>query len=219
MTRIKNETGVSIRVPSDTENSNIIRIEGSPEGVARAKQELMEMVNKMENEKTRDILIEQRFHRALIGAQGGRIREIRDKFNQVVITFPDSGRKSDVVTLRGPKQDVDKCYRYLQQAQQEMLETNHRAEVHIFKQFHKNIIGKGGANIRKIRDETDTRIDLPSETSTSDVIAITGRKENVEKARKMIEDIQKELVSACLQSDCKIVIPILSIIHSFFFPG
>jgi predicted PilT family ATPase len=193
--RIKNETGVSIRVPADSEQSSIIRIEGSPEGVARAKQELMEMVNKMENEKSRDILIDQRFHRTLIGAQGGRIREIRDRFNQVVITFPDPGLKSDVVTLRGPRNDVDKCHRYLQQALQEMLENNYSSDVHIFKQFHKNIIGKGGANIRKIRDETDTRIDLPSENNTSDVITITGKKENVEKAKKMIEDIQKELAN------------------------
>lgn len=193
--RIKNETGVSIRVPSDTDASSIIRIEGSPEGVARAKQELMEMVNKMENEKSRDIIIDQRFHRTLIGAQGGRIREIRDRFNQVVITFPDQGRKSDVVTLRGPRNDVDKCFRYLQQANTEMLENNYCNEVHIFKQFHKNIIGKGGANIRKIRDETDTRIDLPSENNVSDVIAITGKKANVEKAKKMIEDIQKELAN------------------------
>jgi predicted PilT family ATPase len=193
--RIKNETGVSIRVPADSEQSSIIRIEGSPEGVARAKQELMEMVNKMENEKSRDILIEHRFHRTLIGAQGGRIREIRDRFNQVVITFPEAGRKSDVVTLRGPRNDVDKAYRYLQQAYQEMLENNYSAEVHIFKQFHKNIIGKGGANIRKIRDETDTRIDLPSENNVSDVITITGKKDNVDKAKKMIEDIQKELAN------------------------
>lgn len=195
VTRIKNETGVSIRVPPDNENSNIIRIEGSPEGVAHAKQELMEMVEKMENEKTRDILIEQRFHRTLIGAQGGRIREIRDNFNQVQITFPDAVRKSDVVTLRGPRNDVDKCHRYLQQAYQEMLANNYSAEVHIFKQFHKNIIGKGGANIRKIRDETETRIDLPSENSVSDVITITGKKENVEKAKAKIEAIQKELAN------------------------
>lgn len=72
---------------------------------------------------------------------------------------------------------------------------NYQAKVHIFKQFHKNIIGKGGANIRTIRDETDTKIDLPHESSDSDVITITGTKENVEKARLKIEDIQKELVS------------------------
>ncbi len=45
--RIKDETGVSIRIPPDNENSNIIRIEGSPEGVATAKQELQQMVYKM----------------------------------------------------------------------------------------------------------------------------------------------------------------------------
>lgn len=57
----------------------------------------------------------------MIGAQGGRIREVRDKFNQVQITFPDPSKKSDVVTLRGPKNDVDKCYRYLQQMRQELV--------------------------------------------------------------------------------------------------
>lgn len=46
----------------------------------------------------------------------------------------------------------------------------------------------------QIRDETDTRIDLPSENSDSDVITITGKKENVEKAKNMIETIQKEMV-------------------------
>ncbi len=68
------------------------------------------------------------------------------------------------------------------------------AEVHIFKQFHKNVIGKGGATIRKIRDETETRIDLPSEVSDSDVITITGKKSNVEQAKARIEAIQKDLV-------------------------
>lgn len=74
-----------------------------------------------ENEKTRDIIIEQRFHRTIIGAKGEKIREIKDKFNQVQVTFPDPGKKSDIVTLRGPKNDVDKCYKYLQTLQQEMV--------------------------------------------------------------------------------------------------
>ena len=57
------------------------------------------------------------------------------------------------------------------------------------------MIGKGGANIRKIREETSTRIDLPPEGSDSDMIVITGRKEDVEKARDRILKIQSELVS------------------------
>ncbi|ESO99461.1 hypothetical protein LOTGIDRAFT_231082 [Lottia gigantea] len=195
ITKIKNSTGVSIQIPSDDEKSNVIRIEGNPEGVVSAKEQLMEMATRMENEKSRDIVIEQRFHKTIIGAKGENIREIRDKFNQVQITFPEPGKKSSVVTLRGPKNDVDRCYKYLQHYHTELLESNYQAEVHIFKGFHKNIIGKGGANIKKIRDDTDTKIDLPSENSESDVITITGKRKNVEDAKTQIETMQKELAN------------------------
>ncbi|XP_059138756.1 vigilin-like [Physella acuta] len=193
ISKIKQETGVAIRIPSDGENSNIIRIEGDPQGVKTAKEQLLEMANRMENEKTRDIIIEHRFHRQIIGSKGENIREIRDKYNQVQITFPDQGKKSDVVTLRGPKNDVDKAFKHLQNLVKDLIENNYQAQVHIFKDFHKNIIGKGGNTIKKIREETDTKIDLPSEISDSDVITITGKKANVEKAREKIEAIQKEL--------------------------
>ncbi len=193
--RIKKETGVSIRIPADNEKSNEIRIEGSPEGVRQAKTELMEMATRMENEKSRDILIEHRFHRSIIGTKGENIRDIRDKYNQVQITFPDSGMKSDVVTLRGPKQDVDKCYKFLQQLALELVTNNYMTSVPIFKKFHKNIIGKGGSTINKIKEDTETRIEIPTESSDSDVIQITGKKKNVEKAKSQIIAIQNELAN------------------------
>jgi len=46
----------------------------------------------------------------------------------------------------------------------------------------------------QIREETQTKIDLPAEGEKSDVITITGKKENVEKAKEMIQKIQNELV-------------------------
>merc|ERR1712136_413782 len=162
---------------------------------AQAQAELSEMVTKMENEREKDIIIEHRFHKNIIGAKGEKIREIREKCNQVQVTFPDSSEKSDVVKIRGPKQDVDAAYKHLQKLYKELLETSYSVKVPIYKEFHKNVIGKGGANIRKIREETSTRIDLPPEGSDSDMIVITGRKEDVEKARDRILKIQSELVS------------------------
>lgn len=46
----------------------------------------------------------------------------------------------------------------------------------------------------QIREETQTKIDLPAEGEKSDVITITGKKENVLKAKEMIQKIQNELV-------------------------
>lgn len=48
----------------------------------------------------------------------------------------------------------------------------------------------------QIRDETQTKIDLPAEGEKSDVITITGKKENVQEAKERILKIQNELVSS-----------------------
>lgn len=111
------------------------------------------------------------------------------------------------------------------------VENSYSISVPIFKQFHKNIIGKGGANIKKvagrtppkpapppalpqhlsqeavphrplssqIREESNTKIDLPAENSNSETIVITGKRANCEAARSRILSIQKDLVTGrCL---------------------
>ena len=193
--KIKSEADVTINIPDTDSGATVIRIEGNKAGVEKAKAELASMVDKMENEKEKDLIVENRFHRQLIGAKGGEIEKIRKEFTAVQISFPDLGSKSDIVKLRGPKDDVDKCARHFNKITKELLESGYQTKVPIFKQFHKFVIGKGGANIRRIRDETDTRIDLPDSSTDSDMITITGKKENVVKAVEAIQQIQSEMVN------------------------
>ncbi|XP_041034797.1 vigilin isoform X3 [Carcharodon carcharias] len=193
--RIKEQYKVSVRIPPDNEKSHLIRIEGEPQGVQLAKKELLEMAVRMENERTKDLIIEQRLHRSIIGQKGEKIKEVRDKFPEVIINFPDPAQKSDIVQLRGPKNEVEKCGKFLQKVIADLIENSYSVSIPIFKQFHKNIIGKGGANIKKIREETNTKIDLPTENSNSEVILITGKKANCEAARDRILSIQRELAN------------------------
>jgi polyribonucleotide nucleotidyltransferase len=46
------------------------------------------------------------------------------------------------------------------------------------------VIGKAGATINKIKEETNTRIDVPSNNDPSDVITVTGVRAKCEEARK-----------------------------------
>nr|XP_057928790.1 high density lipoprotein binding protein a isoform X2 [Doryrhamphus excisus] len=193
--RIKELHKVTVRIPPDHEKSNLIRIEGDPQGVQEAKKELLELASRMENERTKDLIIEHRFHRAIIGQKGEKIKEVRDKFPEVIINFPDPAQKSDIVQLRGPRTEVEKCSKFMQKIVAEMVENSYSVSVPIFKQFHRNIIGKGGSNIKKIREETNTKIDLPAENSNSEMIIITGKKANCEAARVRILAIQKELAN------------------------
>uniref|UniRef100_A0A8C5BTA0 Vigilin n=1 Tax=Gadus morhua TaxID=8049 RepID=A0A8C5BTA0_GADMO len=193
--RIKELHKVTVRIPPDNEKSTLIRIEGDPQGVQDARKELLELASRMENERTKDLIIEQRFHRAIIGQKGEKIKEVRDKFPEVIINFPDPAQKSNIVQLRGPHTEVEKCFKFMQKVVAEMVENGYTLLVPIFKQFHKNIIGKGGANIKKIREETNTKIDLPAENSNSEMIVITGKRPACEAARTRILAIQKELAN------------------------
>ena len=103
---------------------------------------------------------------------------------------PDLGVKSDIVKLRGPEKDVDDCSK-------EMAESSYQVKVPIFKQSYKLVIGKGGANIRRIRNATDTKIDLLG--PDSNMIIISGIKENVTKAVTQVQQIQSEMANITTQ--------------------
>jgi polyribonucleotide nucleotidyltransferase len=186
--RLNKEHGVIIRLPATGSSETSVRIEGPPDAVRKAKHELAEHVAKLADERSKDIIIDQKFHSNLIGKGGKALNEVRAKFNDVQINIPAVAEKSDVVTIRGNKNDVEKCYKHLQQLVKEMQESNYKEEMQIVKEFHRIIIGKGGAFIKKIRDDTHTRIDIPSNESESNAIVLTGKQENVLKARKLIED-------------------------------
>ena len=47
-------------------------------------------------------------------------------FVQVNISFPDANLKSDIVNLRGPKNEVEKCYKYLKQIADELVSPHTR---------------------------------------------------------------------------------------------
>ncbi|XP_046965375.1 vigilin [Vanessa cardui] len=189
--RLKDETGVVINI-IENEGNNVIRIEGSHQGVADAERELREMVMKLENERSKEVFVDHRYIKSLIGVRGDKIKEIREKFDRVLISLPDQGQKRSPIKLRGPQEDIEKCEKYLHKLMKEIAESSYVQEVPIFKQFHKFIIGKGGANLRKIRDETQTAIDLPAEGDDSDVITVRGKRENVEEAVKRIQQIHNE---------------------------
>ena len=74
-----------------------------------------------ENERSRDIIIEQRFHRNIIVE---KLPELREKFAETQISFPDPSKKTDVVNIRGPKEQSDKVYTFLKKYNTELVRSS-----------------------------------------------------------------------------------------------
>lgn len=103
----------------------------------------------MENEKEKDIIIEHKYHRNIIGNKREKLKEIKDMY-KVQIVFPNPGEKSDVIKIRGVKQDVDQCYKHLLKFVKDLKETDQTFEVQVFKRFKKYLNEKGANTLRKV---------------------------------------------------------------------
>jgi len=55
------------------------------------------------------------------------------------------------------------------------VERNYKIDVPIFKQYHKNVIGKGGANIRKIREQTNTQVRRQARNIAGKDVFVAGK--------------------------------------------
>ena len=76
---------------------------------------------------------------------------------QVAIKFPEPNSGSDVVTVRGPKEDVEKATKLLKEMSEEKQLSGVTMEIRAKPQHHKFLIGKAGIHIQKIRDDTGAR--------------------------------------------------------------
>ncbi|CAG5097692.1 Oidioi.mRNA.OKI2018_I69.XSR.g15189.t1.cds [Oikopleura dioica] len=193
ISKLKEEHKVIIKIPQDSDKNTNIWIEGPPAGVKAAKAALTQLANKIADEAADKIILKRRFHRQIIGQGGENIKKLRDQFPNVNISIPDENSKSDEIAIRGPSKELAKAKEVLSKMARDIEERGFRLEVPILKRFHRNIIGKNGSNITRIREATNCQIELPKEDTDSEIITIIGRKADCEKAQREIRKIEKEL--------------------------
>uniref|UniRef100_A0A4W4EE35 Vigilin n=1 Tax=Electrophorus electricus TaxID=8005 RepID=A0A4W4EE35_ELEEL len=208
-----------------TEGEDKITLEGPTKDIQIVQSQIEAIVSDLVSRMDyAEICVDPKFHRHLIGKGGANINRIKDQY-KVSVRIPPDNEKSTLIRIEGDPQGVQEAKKELLELASRMVENSYSVSVPIFKQFHKNIIGKGGANIKKvsrwflgvctkrvkwmvsdlfyfspphlfqIREETNTKIDLPAENSNSEMIIITGKKANCEAARTRILAIQKELAN------------------------
>lgn len=79
-------------------------------------------------------------------------------------------------------------------------ESGYTIELRAKPEFHRFLIGKGGASISKVREQTGVRFVFPSNNDPDpELITIIGKKEAVEKAQAELEARITELVSELLE--------------------
>ncbi len=210
---MQEQTGCDMKFPY--EEGRLVKLMGTKENVEKARQLLTERVKKLANELTTDLSIDPQYYPQIIGAKGKNLEEVRSKFHNIQITFPDANGKSDKVTLHGDKDDVEKCSKFLQQKIKDL----YSIEIDVPKRLYPMLIGKGGANIQRLREKIpDVRIDIPSldDNKDSTHIRLSGKKVDVDKAKKTLEEHINQL-NISIENSIEQYITIDSKWHNRFF--
>ncbi|XP_026539698.1 vigilin-like [Notechis scutatus] len=181
---ILDTTGVSVEMPPLESSSETIILRGEPDKLGPA---LTQVYAKAKSVMVAEVMAPAWLHRFIIGKKGQNIGRITQQLPKVHIEFTDGDEK---ITLEGPTEEVERAKRQLLHLAEEKQINNHSVELHAKPDYHKFLIGRGGANIRKVRDRTGARIIFPTpEDKDQDIITIMGKEDAVRQAQQELESL------------------------------
>lgn len=130
-------------------------------------------------------------HAAVRGERNVRLENFQKDHPDVHIFFRD-----DAIALEGPPEEVERIRTQIQAVVDDYKSKNTTCiEVDIDPQHYKQLIGKGLARLLELQEQTGCDIKFPGEKEKSRMVKLIGPKESVEKAREILLERVKKLVS------------------------
>ncbi|KAF7315462.1 hypothetical protein MIND_00061100 [Mycena indigotica] len=185
------------------------RASPSPDDKTRNLEEVAKEILKFAKDaadvKSQTISVEKRWHDAIIGKNRTTLNAIIGEDTTLSIKFgAETGDSAgeDVIAVRGASGDVDRAVKEIlkivENAKNDEIDNSHSIEFDVDREYVGRIVGAQGAGVNKLRDQLGVRVDVLDEVDDKDTgkkkkglhqkskVKITGRKENVEEAKKRI---------------------------------
>ncbi|PHH62278.1 hypothetical protein CDD81_7266 [Ophiocordyceps australis] len=187
-----------------------VELKGPKAKAEAARSHIQNLGRALADETTHVLKVDPKYHRELIGSQGGQINRLQTRY-KVLIFFPRSSKASDEqsstadgasevrgkhhpqaldeVVIRGPKKGADEARDELFSLHRYLEEHSATASVPVQQKQVGSLIGQGGAALDELRQITGARIDVPTDRSTEMVeVFLKGTASQVAHARRILEE-------------------------------
>ncbi|KAI1301720.1 Vigilin [Halotydeus destructor] len=92
---------VPVREEEESESQSVVTIKGKEDDVLMAEKRLADIIRDMQRNVKHEVRVVKKHHRYLV-ANKGALDKVLKGLGPVVVTFPKSKTKSDLVTIKGP---------------------------------------------------------------------------------------------------------------------
>ncbi|KAF4554324.1 KH domain-containing protein 1 [Elsinoe fawcettii] len=201
-------TGAQIDVPNNREGDSSsaraeVKVRGTKKAVEEAKKRIEESAKVYDSTVTREIDVDKKHHRSIIGGGGEGIRRIvlsaggpddRQRINRMV-RFPRAeDADSNTIRIEGDADVVEKIVSQIQAfaSSRDSQTTEH---ITVAPEKHRLLIGRGGEIRRSLESKFNISLDIPKQTVTGDArsqVKIAGQPSDVEKAKAHIAEVTKD---------------------------
>ncbi|ORY02671.1 RNA binding effector protein-like protein Scp160 [Clohesyomyces aquaticus] len=206
MENLRLTTGCQIDVPGAREGADPsgraeIRLKGTKKQVEEAKKLIQERAKVFDDTVVKNIDVDRKHHRTLIGSNGSNIRQIvtaaggpdnaRDLAR--LVKFPRADSDGSTIKVEGPKALVEKIVASIE-AQVASLDGQITETIDVSPDKHRILIGRGGEARRNLESQFNIQLDIPKQGTTGaarNQVKITGEPAQVEKAKEHILDLVK----------------------------
>ncbi|KIK92825.1 hypothetical protein PAXRUDRAFT_829588 [Paxillus rubicundulus Ve08.2h10] len=169
--------------------------------------ELLKIAQKADDVKSERISVEKCWHEAIVGKDGTTLNAIIGEEKALSIKVgAEAGDPSneDIILVRGASADVDRAAKEILQvvedAKNDAIVSSYSTEFDIDREYVGRVVGAHGVGVNKLREQLGVKVDVSDDIEEKEKesgkkkkpvhlkskFKITGRKENVEEAKKRI---------------------------------
>lgn len=177
-----------------------LELTGSKSAIKEARSKIESIIEEAVNFVVMTIQVDPKYHKDLIGPNGSVMKRIisesggddvpRSRYFKL-LTIPNAGSGSDVVTSQGDKEIVEKIIKRVQDLVSKKIDSK-VFELELPKEKHRLIVGPYGTVRHALQDEFDVMVEVPRPNDPSTIIKLTGLPENVEQLKTKIAEITKD---------------------------
>lgn len=204
LAKLREEFGVKIVVDNEPAETNTVTITGIKKNAEEAKNRIMKIGKELSDVVTLRLDIPNDHHATLIGQGGKFVKRLEEKY-KVRIRFPrgnegndggDRPQHKDQVVVKGPSRGAKNTEEELMELLKWEIDNNYTEIIKVPSKSLSRIVGRGGEYINEIKNNTETRIDIPDFEIIKDKdeaeITVVGTKTGVKAAVDSIKAIAKE---------------------------
>ncbi|KAK0617381.1 hypothetical protein B0T14DRAFT_435770 [Immersiella caudata] len=199
---LRQSTGAKIDIPGTRDSPDglvEIQIKGTKAEVTAAKKILEEKKAVFDDTVTKNIEVDRKYHKALIGSGGSNLRDIvvkaggSDDRRELAraVQFPKQDTDGNTIKIEGRSDVVEKIIAqitdFVSQRESQVTEI-----IDVPQEKHRSLIGRGGETKKSLAAQFKVSIDIPRQGSGQTSVKIVGQEADVAKAKAHIASLVKE---------------------------